>query len=79
VNDILKSLAGPKADIEVRMNGQIVEPNTSLEQRIAEAGTTFELQADGRVAITNWPKPRTSNPNFLSEEMASYEQRKARD
>ena len=27
----------------------------------------------GQFEVTKWPKPRVSNPNFLSEELASFE------
>jgi hypothetical protein len=27
----------------------------------------------GRVLVTNWPKPRVSNPNFLSELFADWQ------
>lgn len=53
---------------------------TLLETRFAEAGTTFETQADGRVAVANWPAVRQSSTSFLTDEFAAYEaQRKARE
>ncbi len=27
----------------------------------------------GNFEVTNWPKPRVSNPDFLHQELASYE------
>jgi hypothetical protein len=27
----------------------------------------------GRIAVTNWPKPRVSNPHFFSEEAADWQ------
>ena len=32
----------------------------------------------GRFEVSNWPKPRVSNPNFLSEELASFEHKTTR-
>lgn len=44
-----------------------------LKKRFEEAGTTFECRPDGRVAVTNWPKPRTSNRSFLRDLVAEWE------
>lgn len=30
----------------------------------------------GHLIVQSWPKPRVSNPNFLSEELASFEAQK---
>lgn len=44
-----------------------------LEQRFAEAGTTFERRPDGLVAVSNMPKPRSSGSTFLSDMVAEME------
>lgn len=44
-----------------------------LCKRFADAGTTFEQRPDGMVAVTDWPKPRVSNPSFLSDLSAEWQ------
>lgn len=48
--------------------------NAALNARFSEAGTTAEHDpATGRTVVANWPAPRVSNPNFLSEMLADLE------
>lgn len=41
----------------------------NLQSLLDHYGVKAERTADGKVAVENWPKPRVSNPNFLSEEL----------
>lgn len=43
-----------------------------LDGMFAESGTTFERRPDGRVAVANWPKPR-SGGSFLRDMVADME------
>ena len=51
-----------------------------LRAMFAEAGTTFERRADGRVAVTNWPELRKTfgGGSFLRRELDSHNEEKAR-
>lgn len=41
-------------------------------RRLAEDGVEITRRDDGKVELSHHPKPRWSNPNFLSQEMESY-------
>lgn len=51
-----------------------------LRQMFAEAGTTFECRADGRVAVSNWPEPRKTfgDGPFLRRELDNHDEEEAR-
>jgi hypothetical protein len=44
-------------------------------ERVAEetGGVTTRCLAHQRVEVTDWPKPRVSNPNFLSGLLADWQ------
>lgn len=72
---------GKSGDLVVRQ-----EERVAFQTMMERAG--FELRPDiggfdrikgernpetGNFEVANWPKPRVSNPDFLSQELASYE------
>lgn len=48
------------------------DPALTSAQRKLLGEIEGEFDGRGRFAVTSWPKPRSSNPNFLSDELANW-------